>query len=99
MLEEEVAGFVNHLELGGNVYMEGADTWAFDSGTNLHDMFGLSPVADGSADLSEISGIEGTFTEDLTFSYNGGNSYIDRLSENGGFAILENDNPEYSDAQ
>jgi len=78
--------------------MEGGDTWAFDSSTTLHNMFGLSPVADGSADLLVISGVNGTFTEGLVFSYTGGNSYIDRLDENGGYSILKNNIPEYSTA-
>ena len=93
--ESDAAGFIDLLNNGGNVYMEGADTWAFDSSTNLHDMFGLSTIADGSADLAEISGIEGTFTEGLSFSYNGGNNYVDRLDVNGGIPILKNSDPEY----
>ena len=68
--------------------MEGADTWAFDAGTSLHYMFGLSGDADGTADLSNISGVNGTFTEGFSFTYNGGNSYIDRLVPTDGYTIL-----------
>ena len=78
--------------------MEGADTWAFDSSTSLHSMFGIAPEADGSADLSIINGVDGTFTEGMTFSYNGGNSYIDRILPSGGFSILNNESPEYTTA-
>jgi len=96
--EENIQSFVELLNNGGSLYMEGGDTWAFDSSTTLHNMFGLSPVADGSADLLVISGVNGTFTEGLVFSYTGGNSYIDRLDENGGYSILKNNIPEYSTA-
>ena len=90
--------FINLLNNGGNIYMEGADTWAFDSQTSLHDYFGLVGEADGSADLSIISGIDGTFTEGLLFNYNGDNSYIDRIVPSGGFSILKNNDPEYTTA-
>jgi hypothetical protein len=90
--------FINLLNNGGNIYMEGADTWAFDSQTSLHDYFGLVGEADGSADLSIISGVDGTFTEGLLFNYNGDNSYIDRIVPSGGFSILKNNDPEYTTA-
>ena len=96
VLNEGADLFVEFLNNGGNIYMEGADTWAFDLSTELHNMFGISPIADGSADLSEIVGVPGTFADGLTFTYNGGNSYIDRLDGiNGAFPILKNTNPEY----
>ena len=78
--------------------MDGGDTWAFDSSTALHSMFGLVGEADGSADLSIIYGLDDTFTEGMTFTYDGGNSYIDRILPSGGFSILDNDNPEYTTA-
>ena len=90
--------FLNLLNNGGNIYMEGADTWFFDSQTDLHSYFGLVGEADGSGDLSTINGIEGTFTEGLSFNYNSDNSYIDRIVPSGGFSILQNENPEYTTA-
>ena len=90
--------FINLLNNGGNIYMEGADTWAFDSQTSLHDYFGLTGEADGSSDLSSISGFNQTFTEGFLFSYNGDNSYIDRIVPTGGFSILKNNDPEYTTA-
>jgi len=93
--ESDAQGFISLLNGGGNVYMEGADTWAFDVSTTLHSMFGLEPESDGSADLSTINGVNGTFAEGLSFSYTGGNSYVDRLSPNQGYALLRNESPEY----
>ena len=96
--EGEAAPFVELLNRGGSIYMEGGDTWAFDSQTSLHSMFGLSGESDGSGDLSTLSGVPGTFTEGMTFTYNGDNSYIDRIVPTGGFAILNNDSPSYTTA-
>ena len=84
------------LSSGGDIYMEGGDTWAFDSQTSLQPMFGLLAEADGSADLLAISGVDNTFTEGLSFGYEGGNNFIDRILPSGGFSIMSNSDPEYT---
>ncbi len=89
--ENQATGFVNMLNDGKNVYLEGADTWAFDMSTSLQPMFGLEGVSDGTADLGSVSGSVDSFAEGYSFSYNGGNNYIDQLAPSGGFALLEND--------
>ena len=43
--EGDVSGFVSLLNNGGNIYLEGNDTWAFDMQTSLHPMFGLIGVS------------------------------------------------------
>ena len=96
--DNEANQFVELLNNGGSVYLEGADTWYYDSQTSLHGMFGLSSDTDGSGDLSTISGVNDTFTQGMSFSYNGDNSYIDRLIPTQGFAILNNDSPSYTTA-
>ena len=93
--ESDVAGFTEILNNGGNVYLEGSDTWAFDSQTSLQGMFGLTGISDGTADLISVIGSEGSFAEGLYMSYDGGNSYIDQLAPAGGFALLENDVADY----
>jgi hypothetical protein len=93
--EGNVAGFIDMLDSGKSIYLEGADTWAFDIQTSLQPMFGLIAASDGTADLSSLSGSDGSFAEGFYFSYNGGNSYIDQLSPSGGFALLENDEAGY----
>ncbi len=96
MLQEaNAAVFVDMLQTGKNIYLEGADTWAFDMQTSLQPMFGLVGISDGSSDLSFITGSLGSFAEGLSFSYNGGNSYVDQLSPSGGFSLLENSPTEY----
>jgi PKD repeat protein len=93
---QALAGFLNN---GGNLYMEGGDTWYYDAQTPVHNMFGINPTADGSGDLSTIVGQTGTFTEGMSFSYSGDNSYIDRIQPTGtGFLILQNSSPSYGTA-
>jgi PKD repeat protein len=90
---------VNFLNNGGNLYMEGGDTWYYDTQTPVHNMFGINPVADGSGDLSTIIGQAGTFTEGMSFSYSGDNNYIDRIQPAGtAYLILENTSPNYGTA-
>ena len=47
----------DYLEQGGNIYMEGGDTWYFDPQTVLHPMFNIDAVADGSGDLVVITSL------------------------------------------
>jgi hypothetical protein len=76
---EEGQILADYLEQGGNVYMEGADTWAYDAATAVHPMFHINGTEDGTGDLVAVAGQPGTFTEDMTFAYSGDNSYIDHL--------------------
>jgi hypothetical protein len=90
----EATALVNYVNAGGNMYLEGGDVWYYDplgSGYSFGPMFGILPRADGSADLSTVAGLPGTFTEGMSFSYTGQNSYIDHLSTTGtGFTVLKN---------
>ncbi|MCF8369068.1 MAG: hypothetical protein K9G76_08485 [Bacteroidales bacterium] len=86
----------NFLNAGGNLYMEGADTWFYDPQTAVHPMFNILGNADGSADLQDILGIAGTFTEGMSFSYSGDNNWIDRISaQNSAELIFVNQSPSY----
>ena len=90
---QELADYMN---AGGSVYMEGGDTWAFDSQTAAHAMFNINGEDDGTNDMSTVAGQPGTFTEGMSFSYDGTNSYMDHLSPIGSaFLILENQSPVY----
>jgi len=93
---QELAAYLNH---GGRLYMEGGDTWAFDSQTEVHPMFKINGVDDGSDDLGVIFGQEDSFTEGMAFPYNGDNAYIDRIeaTENA-FEIFRNQVPSYCNA-
>ncbi len=85
-----------YLNDGGRLYMEGGDTWHYDTQTAVHGMFGIQGLSDGSGDLGTITGVNATMTQGMSFGYNGDNNWIDRLSAvNGGMAILKNQSPQY----
>ena len=86
----------DYLDNGGNVYMEGGDTWAYDSPSPVHTYFHITGVADGTGDLSTVSGVEGTDFAGVELAYAGANNWIDHLGDaSGAELILENRSPEY----
>ena len=91
---QQLAGYLNN---GGMLYMEGGDTWAYDNATAVHGMFGIIGEADGTGDLGPVTGINGTITEGMDFTYTGDNSWIDHLGPTGnGEVILQNSSPSYN---
>ena len=91
--------FADYLNNGGNLYMEGGDTWYYDSSTPVHAMFNINGTTDGSGDLGTINGVAGTITDGMTFTYSGDNSWIDHLEPIGnGEVILNNVSPAYGTA-
>lgn len=96
--EADGQALADYLNAGGNLYMEGGDTWYYDDPTAVHAMFGLSGTSDGSGDLGTINGVAGTFTEGMTFNYNGDNNWIDHLEATDGEVILNNASPAYGTA-
>jgi hypothetical protein len=84
------------LNSGGNLYMEGADTWAYDPQTPVHSMFNIIGLSDGSGDMGVLSGIPGSFADGINMSYDGENSWMDRLdAASPAAAVLENNSPAY----
>ena len=79
LTEADAVIITPYLDAGGNVYMEGGDTWAYDAPTSLHTYFNINPLADGSGDLFSIAGIT-SFWDGMTWGYVGENSWIDQLS-------------------
>jgi len=92
----ELAAF---LDNGGNLYMEGGDTWFYNSPTPVHPYFHIDSISDGpnNGDLGIIQGQVGTFTEGFTFSYTGENYYIDQIEPEDASSILifKNQYPSY----
>ena len=86
--------------IGGQfLYMEGGDTWAYDSSTTLHGRFGISGLADGTADLSTVTGAAGAGCDlsSQSWSYSGENNWIDRLGTTGSASVsLVNPSPSYN---
>jgi len=92
-----VDSLCSFLDNGGRIYMEGADTWAYDSPTTLHSYFNILGLQDGSDDTYSISGVSGTFTNQMSFTYTGENSWMDHLGTTGGsFVIFNNLSPSYT---
>lgn len=72
----KLAAFLND---GGRIYMEGGDTWAYDSPTPVHPMFHINGISDGSDFLSTIAGDPNNFMNNSNFIYSGANNYIDEV--------------------
>jgi len=93
---DEGQQLADYLDMGGNVFMEGSDTWYFDAPTPVHPYFSIDALADGTGDCLTVRGAVSTFTEGMEFSYTGNNSYIDHLAPMGtAFTILSNVTPAY----
>ena len=78
---------VDYLNSGGNLYLESNDLFAFNSPQNLLAMLPLTNLSDGSADLSSVTGEDGTFMEGANMTYTGENSFIDEFNAAGDGAI------------
>lgn len=93
---QALAGYLNN---NGRLYMEGADTWAYDNQTAVHPMFGITGTNDGYGDLGLLLGQDGAFTDGMLFNYTGDNSYIDRMVITTGadeaFELFKNQVPSY----
>jgi hypothetical protein len=86
----------DYLNNGGNLYMEGGDTWYYDPQTAVHPMFNIDPEADGNGDIVKVLGKNGTFTQGMSFDYSGDNSYVDHIDAIApAVLIFENPSPEY----
>ena len=86
----------NYLVNGGSIYMEGGDTWCYDQGTSVHDMFNINPITDGSSNMEIVEGNIGTFAEGMVFNYSGENSFMDQIEAiEPAVKIFENTSPSY----
>ncbi len=92
----EALALVDFLEnQDGLMYLEGGDVWYYDpqsqGGYDFGPLFGIDAISDGTGDLYTVAGQPGTFTEGMSFSYGGENSYIDHLkSTSTGYVIFRN---------
>ncbi|MCD4773705.1 MAG: succinylglutamate desuccinylase/aspartoacylase family protein, partial [Bacteroidales bacterium] len=97
LTSEEGILLAGYLENGGNLYMEGGNTWFNDEQTLVHPMFNINGIDDGSGSLYIIHGINGAFTHDMNFNYSGDNNSIDQLEAiEPAFLLFNNNFPMYS---
>jgi hypothetical protein len=79
LTEEEALVITTWIDAyGGNVYMEGGDTWAFDTQTSLHAYFNIEGLTDGTGDLANVDGIA-SYWSGFSWTYQGENNWIDHI--------------------
>jgi PKD repeat protein len=92
----EGQSLANYLNNGGSLYMEGGDTWAYDQQTAVYPMFNIDGTNDGSSDMGTLLGQTATFTEGMSFVYNGDNSWMDHIEPiTPAYKIFNNQSPQY----
>jgi PKD repeat protein len=93
---QKLAAFI---DAGGNLYMEGGDTWYYDPKTAVHPKFNANGVMDGSSDLSTEIGQTGQFMDGISFTYNGDKDFIDHIAPIApAFMLFKNETPLYISA-
>jgi M6 family metalloprotease-like protein len=89
----ESAYLVDYLNTGGSLYIEGGDTWFWDTKYPIHTAMGIQGIAD-SVGLSTINGQTGRFTEGMSFAAVGTYGYMDAIdiaaSATNAFRIWQN---------
>jgi len=75
--EEEGQILKDYLLIGGNLYMEGRVTWADDPETPVHPMFNINVEDLSMYVIDEVVGAPGSFTDGLSFAYEGNNPVND----------------------
>ncbi len=96
LTNDEGQWLADYLLDEGLLYMEGGDTWFNDPQTPVHPYFHIEGLGNGSGDLDTIAGLPGTFTNEMTFSFNGDNISIDHINPfDESFTIMHNIDPEY----
>ncbi len=96
LTEGQGQALANFLNAGGKVYMEGGDTWAYNTPTPVHPMFMIEGDTDGSGDISILNGMAQTMVDGMAFAFSGDNSYIDRiLPLQTAVPLFQNSSPQY----
>ena len=77
---------------GGNCYLEGGDTWAFDIPTPLHPLFHVVGTQDGTSNAGPFIGEYGTEYQDYSFAYDGENTFMDQIEPGAGASVIVRNN-------
>ncbi|MBS1262723.1 MAG: hypothetical protein MAG453_02086 [Calditrichaeota bacterium] len=86
--DPEETAMVDYMNQGGNLYIEGGDIFGFNSPDNLMAMLNLTDIADGSGDLANVMGYDGTWMEGADMAYAGENNWIDDINASNGATDL-----------
>ncbi|MEA3480316.1 MAG: T9SS type A sorting domain-containing protein, partial [Bacteroidota bacterium] len=96
LIAEEGDVLAAYLNDGGMLYMEGSDTWAYDSETAVHPMFNIDGLNDGSGDMTTVIGQDGSICAGMDYTYSGDNNYMDHIAAlNTAELFFENEDPVY----
>ena len=94
LTSEEGDKLANFLNNGGRIYMEGGDTWYYDTPTAVHPMFHITGLEDGTDNLSTIAGSDSNFMNSFSYTYEGANNYIDVIEPDiSSKVLMYNTNP------
>jgi len=97
---QEAAPFIEYLNNGGTMYLEGADTWYYDMNfnpTGLQPMFKITGTDDGDDDIGSVKAVNGTFVDGFSFYFLGDNKYIDHITPvSPAYTIFQNLSPLYN---
>lgn len=84
------------LQAGGKVYLEGGDTWYNDNETSAQPMFKINGLNNGGNDLGTLNSNASAFTSGISFTYEGDNTSVDRISPSSpAFQLFKNASPLY----
>ncbi|HEX7321252.1 MAG TPA: C25 family cysteine peptidase [bacterium] len=90
----DIFEIVRHLNAGGRMYLEGGDVWYNDplsGGYDFASQFSIDAIQGNIGYFTGLIGVSGTFTNQMSFSYTGESSSIDRIDPTGnGIAVLRN---------
>jgi len=78
---DQINKIIDYVDTGHRIYVEGADCWAYSPHHDLLcEAFGIIGIYDGPlfSNVNPLTGIDGTFTEGMSFNTNN-NSYVDHL--------------------
>ncbi len=97
----EANALVDYLENhGGRMYLEGGDVWYYDvqsGGYDFGPLFGIDGASDGTGDMGPVIGESNVFTQGMSFTYGGENSWMDHINSTGsGFLIFHDGNNTYN---
>ena len=91
---------VNFLQQGHALYVEGGETWAYDTHRKIQDWFGIVGLSDGlPGSLSTVHGVNETWSQGVTIEPQGFSDWVDWLDASGSavgaYAIWKHADPAY----
>ena len=98
LTDNEGSKLAQFLDDGGRLYMEGGDTWYYNSPTPVHQYFHINGLADGSDTFEHLVGDTASFMKGFEFDYVGANNWMDEIepADSDAFVLLNNVSSDYN---